>query len=139
MHMYKKILLAADGSDNSYRAAEETLKLLHADSEVMILNVFDASDSKDEVLHSGPSESIVRKRKEKLSKIEALYRDNNVNYKVLFTQGIPNETVVKFANNGTYDIVVLGSRGLNTLQEMMLGSVSHKVTKRSNIPVLIVK
>ncbi len=137
--MYKKILLAADGSDNSFRAAQETLKLLHADSDVTILNVVDVSDSKDEVLHSGHSESIVGKRKEKLSKIEALYRDNNVAYNVQFAQGTPNETVVKHANNGTYDIVVLGSRGLNTLQEMMLGSVSHKVTKRSDIPVLIVK
>lgn len=137
--MYKKILLGADGSDNSYRAAQETLKLLTEDSEVMVLNVFDAGDSKDEVLHSGPSESIIQKRKEKLSKIEALYRENNVAYKVQFTQGIPNETVVKFANNGSYDIVVLGSRGLNALQEMVLGSVSHKVAKRSKIPVLIVK
>lgn len=137
--MYKKILLAADGSDYSYRAAQETLNLLHEDSDVTILNVVDVSDSKNEVLHSGPSESIVRKRKEKLAKIEALYRDNNVTYNVQFAQGTPNETVVKHANNGTYDIVVLGSRGLNTLQEMMLGSVSHKVTKRSNIPVLIVK
>ncbi len=137
--MYKNILLAADGSDNSFRAAQETIKLLSEDSEVTILNVLDASKSKDEVLHSAPSESIGRKRKEKLSKIEALYRENNVTYDVQFAQGIPNETVVKHANNGTYDIVVLGSRGLNTLQEMMLGSVSHKVTKRSDIPVLIVK
>lgn len=137
--MYKHILLAADGSDNSYRAAKETLNILHNDSEVTILNVVDANDSKDEVLHSSLSESIVSKRKEKLSKIEALYRDNDVRYNVQFAQGIPNETVVKHANNGTFDIIVLGSRGLNTLQEMMLGSVSHKVTKRSNIPVLIVK
>ena len=137
--MYKNILLAADGSDNSFRAAQETIKLLSEDSEVTILNVLDASKSKDEVLHSAPSESIGRKRKEKLSKIEALYRENNVTYDVQFAQGIPNETVVKHANNGTYDIVVLGSRGLNTLQEMMLGSVSHKVTKRSDILVLIVK
>ncbi|WP_337692580.1 universal stress protein [Companilactobacillus halodurans] len=35
--------------------------------------------------------------------------------------------------------MVLGTRGLNSLQEMVLGSVSHKVAKRSEIPVVIVK
>lgn len=37
------------------------------------------------------------------------------------------------------DIVVIGSRGLNTLQEMVLGSVSHKVMKRVHRPAMIVK
>ncbi len=137
--MYRRILLAADGSDNSYRAAEETLKLLREDSIVTVLNVVDPSQSKDEILHSSHAESLVGKRQEKVAKIEALYRGNNVNYDVQFLQGVPNETVVKTANSGDFDIVVLGSRGLNALQEMMLGSVSHKVTKRSDIPVLIVK
>lgn len=137
--MYRRILLAADGSDNSYRAAEETLKIMSQTSEVTVLSVVDPSDSKDEVLHHNHSESIVGHRQKKLANIESLYRDNNVNYSTEFLQGTPSETVVKVANSGDYDIVVLGSRGLNALQEMMLGSVSHKVTKRSDIPVLIVK
>jgi len=33
----------------------------------------------------------------------------------------------------------VGSRGLNSLQEMVLGSVSHKIAKRVQCPVLIVK
>ncbi|WP_256592904.1 universal stress protein [Pseudomonas sp. 2822-17] len=43
------------------------------------------------------------------------------------------------ANNGEYDIVIIGSRGLNPFQEMVLGSVSHKIAKRVECPVLIVK
>lgn len=35
--------------------------------------------------------------------------------------------------------VLVGSRGLNLLQEMVLGSVSHKVMKRVHCPALIVK
>ena len=53
--------------------------------------------------------------------------------------GIPAEKVVEVANSGDYQAVILGSRGLNSLQEMVLGSVSHKVAKRSEIPVIIVK
>lgn len=35
--------------------------------------------------------------------------------------------------------VLVGSRGLNSVQEMVLGSVSHKIAKRVQCPVLIVK
>ncbi|CEA02163.1 Stress response protein NhaX [Jeotgalicoccus saudimassiliensis] len=137
--MYKSILLAADGSENSMRAAEETLNFINENTEVTILNVIDPADAKNDVLHSGPAESTVHKRKEKLSKIIEVYEKNNIPYKVHYEQGTPNETVVSFANKGTFQLVVLGSRGLNSLQEMVMGSVSHKVAKRSEIPVMIVK
>jgi nucleotide-binding universal stress UspA family protein len=53
--------------------------------------------------------------------------------------GEPGPEIVKYANEQKVDIVVIGSRGLNALQEMVLGSVSHKVMKRVNCPALIVK
>lgn len=137
--MYKKILLAADGSDNSFRAAEETLHFINEDTQVTILNVINPADSKEDVLHSGASESIVNNRKEKLSKIIDLYASKNIPYQVHFENGVPNETVVKFANSGVHQAVFLGTRGLNGLQEMVMGSVSHKVAKRAHIPVMIVK
>lgn len=134
--MYKSVLLAADGSDNSFRAAEETLNIINENTIITILNVINIEESKDAVLHGGNTD---KEHKEKLAGIIDLYESKNVSYNVIFERGIPDETVFKVANNGEYDVVVLGNRGLNTLQEMMMGSVSHKVVKRSNIPVLIVK
>ena len=134
--MYKSILLAADGSDNSYRAAEETLNLIGKDTTVTILNVIQVEKSKDAVLHG---ENTIQKQKEKLSGIIGLYESNNVDYNVVFERGLPDETVVKVSNSGDYNVIVLGNRGLNALKGMLLGSVSHKVAKRAGIPVLIVK
>ena len=134
--MYKSILLAADGSDNSFRAAKETLNFINENTKVTILNVIQVEKSKDAILHG---EDIVREQKEKLADIMRLYENENVTYNVIFERGIPDETVVKAANDGGFNIIVLGNRGLNTLQGMMMGSVSHKVAKRANIPVLIVK
>jgi SulP family sulfate permease len=51
----------------------------------------------------------------------------------------PGPTIVKYVNENNFDVVVMGSRGLNAIQEFVLGSVSHKVAKRANCPVLIVK
>ena len=134
--MYKSILLAADGSDNSFRAAKETLNFINENTKVTILNVIQVEKSKDAILHG---EDIVREQKEKLADIMRLYENENVTYNVMFERGIPDETVVKAANDGGFNIIVLGNRGLNALQGMMMGSVSHKVAKRANIPVLIVK
>ena len=134
--MYKSILLAADGSDNSFRAAKETLNFINENTKVTILNVIQVEKSKDAILHG---EDIVREQKEKLADIMRLYENENVTYNVILERGIPDETVVKAANDGSFNIIVLGNRGLNALQGMMMGSVSHKVAKRANIPVLIVK
>ena len=134
--MYKSILLAADGSDNSFRAAKETLNFINENTKVTILNVIQVEKSKDAILHG---EDIVREQKEKLADIMRLYENENVTYNVIFERGIPDETVVKAANDGGFNIIVLGNRGLNALQGIMMGSVSHKVAKRANIPVLIVK
>lgn len=137
--MYKSILLAADGSENSIRAAEETLNFINEETEVTILNVIDPAEAKNDVLHSSASESIVNKRQEKLSEIIKVYETNNISYTIQYEHGTPNETVVAFANKGQFQLVVLGNRGLNSLQEMVMGSVSQKVAKRSEIPVMIVK
>ena len=134
--MYKSILLAADGSENSFRAAEETLNFINEDTTVTILNVIQIEKSKDAVLHG---ENTINQQKDKIAKVIELYESNNVDYNVIFERGIPEESVVKVSNSGDYNIIVLGNRGLNTLQGMMMGSVSHKVAKKANIPVMIVK
>lgn len=126
--MYKSVLLAADGSDNSFRAAEETLNFIGKDTTVTILNVIQIEKSKDAVLHGG---NTVQQQKDKLSGIIDLYESNNVQYNVVFERGLPDETVVKVSNSGDYNIIVLGNRGLNSLQGMMMGSVSYKVAKKS--------
>lgn len=137
--MYKSILLAADGSDNSYRAAREALKICSDNSTITILTVESIDESVDNVLHSVEGQGAGNKRKKRLQKITDLFDSNNVKYIVKIEKGEPKDKVVESANSGQYEIVVLGTRGLNGLQEMVLGSVSHKVAKRSEIPVLIVK
>ncbi|MEK9196748.1 universal stress protein [Ureibacillus sp. 179-F W5.1 NHS] len=139
--MYKQILLAADGSENAVRATKEAIKIasFHKDSIIDVVYVVDFEKTKVEVLHSSSSEALNLERRKKLSKIEHLLRESNISYKVIILHGTPGLEIVKYANEQQVDLVVIGSRGLNSLQEMVLGSVSHKVMKRVNCPALIVK
>ncbi|GIN94053.1 universal stress protein [Siminovitchia terrae] len=139
--MYKRLLVAADGSKNSIRAAEEAAKLarLAEGAVVEIIYVMDYSKSKGEVLQSRDGEMLEAERRKKLVPVEDVFVKSEVPYKVTILNGDPGPAIVEYVNKSSCDMLVIGSRGLNTLQEMVLGSVSHKVAKRVESPVLIVK
>lgn len=139
--MYKHILLASDGSENAVRAAKEAVKLASYNKESIIdvTYVIDYEKSKTDVLHSTSSEAIDVERRKKNSKVIQFLHGANANFKTTILRGKPGPEIVKYANDQKVDIIVIGSRGLNALQEMVLGSVSHKVMKRAHCPALIVK
>jgi len=139
--MYKRLLVAADGSKNSIRAAEEAAKIakLSDGAVVEIVYVMDYSKSKGEVLQSRDVDSLEGERRKQLIPVEDIFQKESIDYKLTMLQGDPGPTIVEYANKSTCELVIIGSRGLNALQEMVLGSVSHKVAKRVDSPVLIVK
>lgn len=139
--MYQKILVAIDGSKHSLRAATEAAKMaaLAKDSTVEIIYVADFSKAKNEVLHSHGKEELEQERRNRVKPAEEIMKANQVPYEVKVLRGEPGPTIVEYANKEKFDLVVIGSRGLNVLQEMVLGSVSHKVVKRVNSAVLIIK
>ncbi|MBB6671756.1 universal stress protein [Cohnella nanjingensis] len=53
--------------------------------------------------------------------------------------GLPAPAILAHAAARNCDLIVMGSRGLTTLKEIMLGSVSHHVVQRATVPVLVVK
>lgn len=139
--MYQHILLAADGSKNSIRAASEAAKLasLVEGSTVEVLFVVDPSKVKEEVLHSQNHEEIEYKRNQKLMPVTGELTSKNVNHHVTIIMGDPGPTIVEYSKKKNVDLIIIGSRGLNSLQEFVLGSVSHKVVKRAQCRVTVVK
>ncbi|MCG7336756.1 universal stress protein [Sporosarcina sp. ACRSM] len=139
--MYNRILVAVDGSENSRRAAEHAAMLaaLSPDTSVEILYVLDFERARTDALHYTSSDDLHTDRKKKLAPIEGAFEQRKIEYQLVIKHGEPGPTIVSFANRGGFDLVVIGSRGLNSFQEMVLGSVSHKVAKRVTAPVLIVK
>lgn len=139
--MYNNILLAADGSDNSIRAANEAIKIasLADNCLIEVVVAVDFSKAKNEVIHANGKEELELARRKKLLPIEEKLKVNDLSYKIKILHGEPGPTIVDYANKEKFDLVIVGSRGLNSLQEMVLGSVSHKIAKRVQCPVLIVK
>ncbi|UTR13356.1 universal stress protein [Salipaludibacillus sp. LMS25] len=141
--MFKNLLLAIDGSAHSIRAADKaiSLALLEEKASIEILYVVAGSKSKTDVLHYGDSDSASRKRQEMLQPFEDKIREAKIATKTTILHGRNGvaESIIEHANHGEYDTLVIGSRGLGTVQTMVLGSVSHKVIKHVKAPVLMVK
>jgi nucleotide-binding universal stress UspA family protein len=135
--MYRKILLAVDGSEHSKRAAKHAINVasLVPGAKVEIISVIDLSKVKTEVLHG----ELRQKRQQALEAIKSTFEKENVSYELKIERGDPGPTIVSYANKQDFDLAIIGSRGLNSLQEMVLGSVSHKVAKRVHCPVMIIK
>jgi nucleotide-binding universal stress UspA family protein len=49
------------------------------------------------------------------------------------------EKILEIANNKDVNTIVIGSRGLSTAKEFLLGSVSHKITHHAKCSVVIVR
>ncbi|MBT2670624.1 universal stress protein [Streptomyces sp. ISL-14] len=99
----------------------------------------DFSKSKKDILHSSGKEELELSRITKLLPAEEQMKLNNKSYGIKMLYGEPGPSILDYANKEQFDLVIIGSRGLNSLQEMVLGSVGHKVVKRVKCPVLVVK
>lgn len=131
MMMYKKILLATDGSEYATRAAKYAIELAKSTQEASIEIIYVMDVNRGKVKSS--------EIKIRLQETEQMAKAARIHYEIIYLQGDPGPQIVKHANEYHFDIVVIGSRGLNRFQEFVLGSVSHKVAKRARCPVLIVK
>ena len=93
-----------------------------------VIYVADYNKAKDERLLSQSPESLTLKREQKVHPILELAKDVGVkdkDYHVKRKSKSRNYKVCELEQS--IDQLVIGSRGLNTFQEMVLGSVSQKV------------
>ena len=136
-----KIAVAIDGSENALRAAKHAITLAQyfPEAQLEVICVADYNKAKDERLLSQSEESLLLKRKQKVDPVLEMAHNAGVKAKMTMLKGNPSQEIIKYVNSQAMDQLVMGSRGLNTFQEMVLGSVSHKVMKHVDCPVTIVK
>lgn len=71
--------------------------------------------------------------------VEQVLKYANRRFKITILHGVPSIEFIRYVNENNNELVVIESRSLNTLQEIILDSVSHKVLKCVNCPVLVMK
>ena len=136
-----RIAVAVDGSDNAVRAAKYAIILTQSfpNARLEVIYVADYNKAKEDYLLAQTPESLTLKREQKIQPIVELAKEANVNVATLILKGRPSDEIIRYVNDENIDHMVIGSRGLNSFQEMIVGSVSHKVMKHVKCPVTIVK
>lgn len=137
--MFKNILLGVDTTLKNEKALEEVSKLSGEGTTVTILNAISEQDAQASIKSGVHLDKLVQKRSEGLESTRNSLDEYGIKYDEIIVRGNAKEQLVKEANRGKYEIVVLSNRKAEDKKKFVLGSVSHKVAKRAHIPVLIVK
>ncbi len=142
--MFKKIILAVDGSKNAERALELTAKLASSstDAAVVIVHAYEPVSYllganpltyEDRVKeHIAWSGQLLKEAHDKLFKQGLAV----VTYQIL--RGSPATAIANAALEHDADLIVMGSRGLTPITRLLLGSVSKRVIGMAACPVLVV-
>jgi nucleotide-binding universal stress UspA family protein len=142
MQSFKKILLPVDGSPDSKLAKRKATEIATV-MEANILLVYITGPIP--VFISGkPLEEAIKAQHEEADQILAPYRQYLKEHKAPYSELVrpghnPGNEICKIALEENCDLIVMGSRGMGELKELVLGSVTHRVLAHCGVPVLVVR
>ncbi len=148
--MFRKILYPTDFSESSDRAIPYILKLKEAGTrEIVLLHVIDvryggmveAVTWFGETVQQFEMELYNKLKQDSEKRLEMIRKKLSRHYKikVIIQNGIPFKVIIDTAEEEKVSLIVLGSHGKSNIEEMLLGSVSEKVIRKSAKPCLVIK
>jgi nucleotide-binding universal stress UspA family protein len=134
-----KIVVGYDGSDPAKHALDRVATYGTGDDEVTLVTVAElhARAGVTEGAHLDPSE--LPRREQALEEAKAALAERGLQADAVVGQGDPGEAIVQIANDRSADLIIVGHRGLNPFERLLLGSVSSKVVHRATCDVLVVR
>lgn len=140
--MYKKILLPYDFGNSFTNVPDQLVNLTqnNEDSVITIFNVISENEMADNVKYRGKHFDDISKDKiEDLKPFTDQLDELGLNYNINIQSGRIVNELLKEINENDYDIVVMSNRRSKMDIKHVLGHVTHKVAKRVNTPVMIIK
>lgn len=142
--MFRRLLVAFDGSSHAQQALTEAIDLAQAnhatltvmavapEPSVWAMSGYDVPIDVDKV-----GKNLEREYQSLLDDAVSRVPPDLPVTKIL-RRGPAGQKIAEEANGGGHDPVVMGSRGRGELRALLLGSVSHRVLQVSRVPVLVV-
>ena len=139
--MFERILVALDGSESSLHALRETFPLARAEkSAIRVISVVPPYEG--ELSLVGIKQHVVDLMKEPYQKAlrEAaeLAETHGISIEASCEQGEPHETIVDVAERDNCDLIVVGVRGCNPTDQLLMGSMTARVIGYSRTDILVV-
>ncbi|QLD89561.1 universal stress protein [Natronomonas salina] len=147
--MYERILIPTDGSDVAETAIDQALDLAERyGAEVHALFVVD-TDSLSLTLGGEQLDRIEQGRFDEMEEVKAKAEEatgyvaeraseRGLDVVEHVSAGRPHEMVAQYAEGHGIDLVVMGSHGRSGVRRALLGSVTERVLRGTDVPVLVV-
>jgi len=144
--MDQHVLVPVDGSDRAEEALEYALEHFSG-ATVTVLHVIDPVSligyADDEWVDFEGYQEARERQRERAETLLDEYRDtvesHGQNAETLLETGDPADRILDVIDAENVDHVVMGSRGRSGVRRVLFGSVAETVTRRSPVPVTIVR
>jgi nucleotide-binding universal stress UspA family protein len=139
--MFRKILLAYDGSDGAKRALEVAIDVAGKyNSELWAVSV----NELDYYASTRPIEHRILDMQSDvyandLREAAAVARRKGIELKTKVLSGNAAQCIVDFAKENAFELIVAGQMGRSGLFRLLLGSTSERISQYSSCTVMIVK
>ncbi len=137
---FKKILVPLDGSKNSIRGLDNAISIARACQAtvtgIYVLPVYPRSIADAVIPFFVHPE---KEAKKFLADAKKRAAQKGILFKSKLVWGSPTTEIQDLANSKKFDLIVLGARGMGSVKELFLGSVSNAIVHKSKIPVMVVK
>ena len=144
--MFSKILVAADGSESSLLASKYAASLAtKLGCKVTLIHVVEPTPFP--FTYGGITQEQRRQIEQQIKESgRAILRlnqkplaDSQVPAELELREGRPGDMICQFAEEGEFDLIIIGNRGSGMVSRVLLGSVSQEVVRAAPCPVLVVR
>lgn len=133
-----RVLVGYDGSEEARRALEWAPRLA-GESPVTVISVAPTLEASPRIPDAVDPNSNVDVHRQQLAEAATLLGMNGVRVEKLLRIGNPAEEIIIAAEQGRFDLILIGIRGLSTVRRFLIGSVADRVVRHATVPVLVVR
>jgi nucleotide-binding universal stress UspA family protein len=140
MGRYRRILVAVDGSESSKNAFRQACRIALEDkSWLTVITTIPSYEDLFQMPSIQEKVSIaLRAEGEKIvAEIKEIAAEEDTYIKTLLEEGTPFDTIIDTAEEGNYDLIVMGRLGMKRIEKALVGSVTARVIGNSQRDVLV--
>jgi nucleotide-binding universal stress UspA family protein len=136
-----KILVAYDGSGEARNALNWAAQLAKAEGRhtVTVISVIPTLEVTVPIADAVDPSSDAGKHRAYLTDAKEILAKAGVEASTVLKAGNPTEEILDLADGEGYEVIVVGNRGVGGARRFLMGSVSDRVVRHSNKPVLVVR
>lgn len=140
MAKFNKILVPLDGSANSMRGLDRAIEITKGgNAEITGFYVFHLPLAAGIKYTQKMKDDAQNKAVKAIGPAMNKTKKAGATFKYHTGGGHTGSEIVKYAQKGKFDMIVIGARGVGGAKEAFLGSTSNYVMHKTKIPVLVVK